>query len=761
MPEAPTHRPIDPSAQGPPRWLRWGAPIGLFVLALGVRCLGWREVFGVLRTVPVGSDAYYHLRRMTMLVFRPGASLDFDAYLHFPEGARPIWPPLFDRAAAALVRPWVPEALESGLPELERLAMWIPPLLGALTVVAVFALARRQFGWGAGLLAGGFLAVLSGHSWYSRVGFLDHHVAVAGVAALLLAAGMELVADRRGGSSLRAWAVASALGALGGVALLLWPGTLMHVSLVHVALLAEMLRRPRRESAALAAQLAVSHGVALAVVAPAGLASEWPQWGAFSPVVPSLFQPWLFVVATLVCAGCALAWRSPRADPASFRFATLAGAAAVAALASGLAFPALAAGIGDAWRWLAKEEAFQSLVAESKPLLFERDGFSLRVAVVRLSGFVLLVPFALTWLAVRLRHCATPGPALTLLLFTTGLSASALLQRRFFHDASVGIAVVFAVTLMAAWRRADTRSARVVLAGLGLLLIAPTLEPYARPLANEWRGLRGEKLQVGGSFAVARAQQELATWLREHTPTTSGWLGDGRPEYGVLAPWPLGHLIQHAGRRPTIVDNFGDDLGEQGFAFAAQAFSSAAPDAAAALAERRLRYVVVQKSAGFLGGPASDGSLLRALYDRDGSGSESPAADAWPALPQHRFAFETKGLDFREREAAAAYKVFETVPGALLEGRASPGALVGVRLGVFTNRGRKFLFETHAVAEPSGAYRVRVPYATEGGPEGVRTAPFYRLQCGEELRVVAVDEAAVTQGRSLPAPSLCLAGGGS
>ena len=33
-------------------------------------------------------------------------------------------------------------------------------------------------------------------------------------------------------------------------------------------------------------------------------------------------------------------------------------------------------------------------------------------------------------------------------------------------------------------------------------------------------------------------------------------------EYGVMAHWTDGHVIEYVAQRPTIVTNFGDDLGE-------------------------------------------------------------------------------------------------------------------------------------------------------------------------------------------------------
>ena len=45
--------------------MRCGTPLALFAAALLVRAGPWREVLATERVVPVGNDAFYHLRRIT------------------------------------------------------------------------------------------------------------------------------------------------------------------------------------------------------------------------------------------------------------------------------------------------------------------------------------------------------------------------------------------------------------------------------------------------------------------------------------------------------------------------------------------------------------------------------------------------------------------------------------------------------------------------------------------------------------------------
>ena len=83
----------------------------------------------------------------------------------------------------------------------ETVAVWIPPLLGAATVVATYFLCRRAFGGPVGVIAAASLCVMPAHVHYSQIGFVDHHAAVAFLTTLLFAALL--------GSARRDWDLAS------------------------------------------------------------------------------------------------------------------------------------------------------------------------------------------------------------------------------------------------------------------------------------------------------------------------------------------------------------------------------------------------------------------------------------------------------------------------------------------------------------------------------------------------------------------------
>ena len=712
-----------------------------------MRALPWRTVLERELVIPYGGDAFYHLRRTAFSAARFPASLDFDPYIHFPAGARPIWTPVFDWVLALLLRPWA--GSEPG-PSLERAAMWVPPLLGALTVGVVYRLARRNFGPVHAPLAAGTLAVLSGHFWYSQIGFLDHHAAVALCAAWLLACGLAWVSrpPRR--------ASAAALGLAVGLSLLVWPGALLHAGLVLAGCWLEALvRADRREARIRAGQLALAAAVACAAVLPLAAGTRWPQWGRMSPVVLGGFQPWALASLALLGLGCRIAWGRAFAGASRPRRAASACGLGLALLALGLlAAPGLAEGAGDAWRWLARREAFQAQVGESQPLFASPDGTSAEVAAVRLSLFAFALP-AVWVLAVRAARRPEAAALRLLVVWSLGLGAATLAQRRFFDSFAIAVALLLAWTFVEAWRRLPAgwrrrrRAAVAGFAGLWAALLAPSLASYRPHWENERRAALGLPLEVSARRFDDRVLLETALWMRSGTPPTSGWLEAGaRPEYGVIGPWEAGHAIEYAARRPAVVDGFGDDLGPENMERAERYFRAAEPEALEIAASLRARYALVAADFGWTGPRPGPGSLFRSLHVRDGS-----AAGRWPAAGGHRLVYESGPPAAGARRAL--YKVFEIVAGARIEGRAAPGARVALELPLRTNRGRAFAYRAAAEADAAGRYAFRVPYASGGAAGAVEAGGAYRLACQGERADVAVSEASVREGRAVAGPDLC------
>ena len=744
---------------------RWLAPAALFVAAVAIRALPWRTVFVGDAVLLFDHDAYYHLRRIVWSVVHFPHVLDFDPYLNFPEGARAIWTPCFDWLVALLALPFAePQRLGS----IERVAVWVPPLLGGATVVALHGLARRHFDAGTALLAGALLAVLSGHFWYSQLGFVDHHAAEALASTWLLAATMNLL-DREARAQRLGLAVVVQGLAL-AAALLVWPGSLLTVAIAETGLVAALLARSEATRAiAFARAFTGAQLVALAAVLPFAAAAGPTRFGPWSPLVLSRFQPFAFAALAAIGASCALLWRRrPSLAALPLGRAACVGVAALVVVASVL--PEILRGAGDAWTWLGRRESFQAQVAESQPLLLEASGLGIGVAAARLSWFALASPVALLAAAVWAWRRSVRAPLLLWVGWTAALLAVTLLQRRFFNSFSVCLALLFAWSVCALRGRISRalpgrgtarRAAHAALAAAVLACLVPVAGSYRLPVAALFDASARGPVHVAPSLVRRRAMLELAIWMSRRTPATAGWLDPARrPGYGVLGPWEIGHILQYVARRPTVVDNFGDDLGETGFERARAYFASEEPAASQILDALGVRYVVAQREPPFLGPAPGERSMFASLYYFDGSASEvgegSPASLRRPALERHRLVYESTLQLAVAPDAPAFYKVFEHVAGARVEGLAPPHASVEARLGLRTNRGRELVFRTSARADAAGRYRLRLPYSNHGAPPSVRPAPAWELACEHERALLVVEESQLRSGAALAGPPLCL-----
>lgn len=721
------------------------APWLIFALALAIRSLQWTSVLVADRVIFFGNDAYYHMRRILYALGRFPETLEFDRYVNFPQGAKVIWPPLFDVAIALLLRPFHQPSNEDLV---ERIVIWIPPLLGALTVLVLFFLAKRTFGFAVAVVSSLILSVLSAHVWYSQIGFVDHHAAVALFSTLLLASAMDLFSELSIGRDNRTniFAKAALMAIMAGAILLLWPGAILYVVMVQIGLLFLLLTRATREEARRVARvLALANAISFAIIFPFSAFNTWPQWSEFSSVVLSRFQPWFFGVLAIYGLACTLLWELPRlANRGMTLRARAIQAVAVGAMALGasaLFFPELLLATSDAWQWMGQANDFQSMVAESRPLLLVQDRLGVEIAELRLSRFLYLFPPAAIALAWTTRERPDRAALLLFLAWSVTLCTITFLQKRFFNTFSVALALTAGWSCVWAYRTLTKRlSAKlprqlvvVLLTTSSLWLLWPTLRAYGPALDNQIRVLRGEPVALRPYEIKKLVLQQAAEWLREHTPETSGFFdATQQPEYGILASWDYGHMIKYLARRPTVLGNFGDDVGVMNFTRGRRVFDSSRREAAARLEELRVRYLIV--------GPDSEWRPLeKQLYDGNGSG-----------MGRFRLLYESVLPELSERRR---FKIFEFVRGAVVVGRAPEGQRVMANLSLLTNLGERTLFKVSTIADANHKYRFRLPYANRGSPEAVRTPTEYLISSSGDQTVISISERQVQTGAQVAGPN--------
>ncbi|MDP6979894.1 MAG: hypothetical protein QF570_15005 [Myxococcota bacterium] len=713
------------AAQLPGRRLAFAFAAAAFL----VRLLPFRSVFLEGRGAGVhftDSDAYYHARRIVYDLAAFPDTLAFDAYLNFPVGAKAIWPQTFDWLIAAILWPF---GFADDPGAVARVIVFIPPLLGAATVYALHRIATAHFEPLVAHLAAAVLVLLPAHYWYSQLGFVDHHAAVALCSTALLGMGLRVVRAADGGRVGRR--DATGLGVLFAFNLLIWPGALLYLVLgLTVLLWTGVFSRDARTRSGLLDTVWLSCVVAWLGIAPWSLGNDWPQWGPYSAVVLSNFQPW-FLAAVGFSSWLALRVdrRRPDAAPSSRVGLALAAAALVITM-SFLAIPELASSVRDSSQWLGKGDAFQALVGESVPLFTLHGKFTTAIATSRLSWFVFVFPLAALSLAWRCRSDEGRSTTWAVLFWGMVLFGFTLAQKRFFNTFSVWMALAMALAAAEFSKQhfVPPQHRKLFGAAVCFVFMLPALGFYGGPL----RMLGVEAVEANPRIDANRARRELVNWLREHTLETSGYLdANAAPEYGVLARWGEGHFITQGARRPAVMGNFGDDLGRDHFLLARSFFNASPERASEILDELKVRYVVIASA-------AESRPMARHLFRTDGA-----------RLGRYRFVHEIGGISGLQ---VPAYKVFEFVKGAVLEGRAAPRSLVKVELERTTREGRASVYEEVAETDPQGRYRVRVAHPTRAHPGGVATAERYRVSSAGEEVWVEVLPVAVRDGSVVVIP---------
>jgi dolichyl-diphosphooligosaccharide--protein glycosyltransferase len=734
--------------------------LGLFASAFLVRITNFGFVFVAGRVrFPSGRDELYHVRKIVYQAARFPALLDFDPYLSFPFGARPVWPPFLDWLLAGLARLFVPGGDAAAV---EQWIVWIPPLLGAATVLAAFEIGRRYYSLLAGCVAGLLLASMPAHHVHSQLGQVDHQVVVGLVATLLLASAMALLSA---GDPARQRRLAVLAGAIGAVCLLITPGALPQILPVQGVVVA-WARAAADRSAAQGRMhaCAILHASAALVVLPACLDNgEYAGMSEYSPLVLSNFQPLWFVAGALGSLVLAELWKRSRvfASRRARIVSVLTLGLVLAAVALAL-IPELRQTLLQAGGWFTRDEAFLTTVTEVRPLLFPGDRFDASAALASLTLAFVAFPLAWLWLAWRTGFGPERRAASALLLvWAATFFVLTLAQERFANAFAPALALTVAAAVeearAEARRRLGQRTQWAFCAWVAALVLA-TLAPPARSFHALFTHSRFAQRQAQGwvppDSRPKVVVESAARWLREASPPTRGFLDASlRPEYGVLTSWDDGHLVRYRAERPTVQDNFGSFSDRRAYELAPAYFDVEDEELAYRTAQALgARYTIATAQGSGQALPPSPRSVGQRLWRGLGN-----AGGGAPALARHRliWAGDLSGAP-RAVGAPALDRVaiFEIVPGAWIEGEAAPGARVDFELTLLCGGGR-VRYRSSATASGEGRYGIRLPYPTDAPVSTeVRARGPYRVRAGARSAELPLREAEVSTGATVPGPSL-------
>ena len=508
-------------------------------------------------------DPLYHMRIVDLLVERFPRPVRHDDLLLWPHGQDLTSGPLFDYMIA------VPAMILGGRHPpgllLDRCGAFVPPLLGAFLVAAVWLLGRRLFGRAGAALSAALAAVMPGQLLQrTALGYTDHHaIALLALAVFVLYVARGAADPDEAGARKEAARAGAALAVL----VLSWP---WGAAFAGVAALWSILDTVfRKESRALGL---VSRAAAVAA-APTLLAAV---------VFPVLRKPAgaLVLVALATAAGSRARGRVPRLLVWA---ALLAAAIGVAVVRPDL--------LREAFLRL-RPSPTRMTVAEAAPLWTTGAGLDPLLRELWTGLFAMVLGAGLAIRSLRSRRESG------LLLVFLGVTVSlAIVQVRFGGELAIVVALLgglvpghFLAGKANLSRGRELAGRGLVFAGLATLIVVPAA--LVAPAAI--RGLPVEDPDWDAAMS----------WLRAGSPEP---FFPSRPgsaaAYSVLSWWDNGYLVVRRGGRVPVTNPTQEEAG-----WAARALL--AEDEAAAgtlLASRAVRYVALDSSLPFLprsgGGP--------------------------------------------------------------------------------------------------------------------------------------------------------------
>jgi dolichyl-diphosphooligosaccharide--protein glycosyltransferase len=535
--------------------------------------MSWHAVLGNEYVSFVESDAWYHMRLVDALVRDFPNRIWHDPYLLHPGGETVNAGPMFGWIVAGIAL-----VLGGGAPSprlVDLVGAFVPPLLGALTLLPVYAIGRQLWSPRAGMLAAALVAGMPGQLLMrSTLGFADHHCLEALLTALTMMLVVMSLGERRGRGE-RRWLALTAGLALGAYCLT-WGGAvwLMGVLGLWAGLqaLAEWLHG--RTPTDVLEVVALVAGVAGVVVLP--WAATRPQF-AYQAMTAGAILAALAGVAITAAAAARFEW-TRRVVVLSAALVAVLGCVVVVWVARDQAASLLA----DAMRMSPFRE--RGFVYEAQPLMASNLWRPVPLWK-ELAGGALVFPAALGVAAADVWRRRDRGTALTLLWSATSLLAT-FGQIRFAMYLGLNVALLVAWLWDRVLGFVAVRGERVAWASTIVVCVA-LLAPGVPEIRSRIK--RISPLEAGWHDALLWASSNTpAPFERPDVYYRPGSPGVDRSSYGVFAWWDHGYWITRIARRVPVTNPRQTNVAD------AAAFLMSTDEAAANEAIRRLgaRYVI-------------------------------------------------------------------------------------------------------------------------------------------------------------------------
>jgi len=599
--------------------------IVIVVVALWLRVvLPYNQVFVGDWVKMTGVDAYYYMRLLDNLSAHFPHLTQFDPYLQYPGGTvTGTSPDFFAYFMGGII--WLASLGKADQHMVDVIAVYIPPMLAVLTILAVFVIGALLSSKWLGLMAAGLLAIMPGEFLNrSLLGYTDQHISEVmfstGIMLFVFLAVRAGQGRRLEDMAKAGWSGVGKLvffsilaGIFMGLYMLTWAGALLFALIAFVfivvqAIIDHLMGRPLGYLGVLGVGL---FGMALALYLP---------WMRNMLTVLALTAGLLVSILLPVISR----WMSNREFKPVIYPAVIAGLAVLFVVLLALVNPSMlqlvVGTLSIIFIW-----PVGTTIMEMQPLLIQQGNFTFGVA---LGNYMLAFFFSLICMAGLFYQVIRKGqPDKTLLLiWSIIILFSALSMRRFAYYFAVNVALLTGylcwiplnalirkkeaspaaavpMNISAKGKKRAAKQARhsrstgrsaakgnvavaLVLAAIALLVYYPNIGPMPdgqKPAID---------LATRPLFAPSNAWCEAMDWLRTKTPEpfskADTYYGLYKPvnqpggfeypagAYGTLAWWDYGYWIARIGQRPPAT-NPGTGQIESAYFFTAQDEVSAKP----------------------------------------------------------------------------------------------------------------------------------------------------------------------------------------
>lgn len=571
------------------------------------------------------NDPYYFMRHIDNIVHHFPQAISFDPYLRFPSGFHVNAEPFVYFVASIA---WLTGDGSPSQNTVDVIGVYLPAVIGALTVIPVYFIGKELFHRWAGVIAAALIAILPGEFLgTSMLGYTDRNalqVLLTCLVMLFLILAFKNSIEKklsfstlqRGNFSIFIKPLIYSLlaGIFLGLYLLLWKGAFIFVFVIILTLIIQTVydyikQKPIDPVIFSATILFLS---ALLIYLPFSASLIYQVSSVIALVIPVA----LYLISLVT------KWR--KLKPYYYPLALI----VFAVIAAGILFiinPDIVKSIIGSFRQFTGDTSISS-IQEMRPILFPSGEFTFHVVWQSYTTASILSLIALIILVYKSRHIFEPQHLLFIIWSLISLLATlALVRFAAFFSINVVLLTGYLSWLVLQWGGLrDTMQPDTAI----------TLEPRPRLKAKKARRRQRPRAQgnTARTFGIVLILIALffvvyypnigpavaTAGSAEHTPSNGWyeslyWLKGNSPEpftdkefyyqyyetpfkypdtaYGVISWWDYGYLIARVAQRPVVCDPGG---GNQSRTVAAAFFTAQDESAANKIAQKlKTRYVII------------------------------------------------------------------------------------------------------------------------------------------------------------------------